>query len=331
MSHPASWRLCARRLLAVSGLLTGACSSSIGAPPFGRAVTDPQQAVIETGDIPRYWEAVDSGGTAADFDRLYLARASAGLREFTRLRQLNGTALAQVRSAVPNYLNSIRATSLALGSDTAVANGIRRNYAVMQQRYADAIFPPLTFLFGRFSTGGTVGDAGILIGAEFYAKAPTSPTQELNAFARANIRPADSVTIIVAHEHVHVLQSAAQGLMSHANKTLLEMSLLEGSADFVGELVSGGNINAGLHAWALAREDSLWTAFRSVMHGRNYAEWLYNQQNATPTHPGDLGYFIGYRIAKAYYDSTPDKTAALRAIITMSDASAFVTASGYAP
>lgn len=314
------------------GMVVASCSaSSISGPPFNRAVTDPQAAVIETGDIPRYWAAVDSGGSAADFDRWYLARASAGLREFTRLRQLDGAALARVRSAVPNYLNSIRPTSLALGNDTAVSNGIRRNYAAMKQRYPEAVFPPLTFLFGRFSTGGTVGDAGILIGAEFFTKAPDSPTQELNAFARANIRPADSLTIIVAHEHVHVLQVAARGLMSHRNKTLLEMSLLEGSADFVGELVSGGNINGGLHAWALPREDSLWTAFQSVMHGTSYAGWLYNQQNATPTHPGDLGYFIGYRIAKSYYDAASDKPAALRAIIRMSDASAFVAASGYAP
>lgn len=318
--------------MGVGMMAVASCSaSSITGSPFDGVATDPQAAVIETRDIARYWEAVDSGGAAADFDRLYLARASAGLREFMRLRQLDGAALAQVRSAVPNYLNSIRPTSLALGNDTAVSNAIRRNYAAMKQRYPDAVFPPLTFLFGRFSTGGTVGDAGILIGAEFYTKAPTSPTQELNAFARANIRAADSVTIIVAHEHVHVLQIAARGLMSHRNKTLLEMSLIEGSADFVGELVSGGNINRGLHAWSLPREDSLWTAFQSVMHGTSYAGWLYNQQDATPSHPGDLGYFIGYRVVKAYYDAAEDKSAALRAIIRMSDASAFVTASGYAP
>ena len=306
-------------------------SASVNGPGFGGAVTDPEAAVIETRDIQRYWEAVDSGASATDFERYYLARGSAGLRDFARRRQVTGTALAQVRAAVPNYLNSIRATSLSLGGDTAVTNAIRRNYAAMKFRYADAVFPPLTFVFGRFSTGGTIGEAGILIGAEFYTKASNSPTNELTPFARANIRPADSVTIIVAHEHVHVLQAAARGLMSRSSKTLLEMSLLEGSADFVGEIVSGGNINAGLHAWAVPREDSLWTAFQSVMHGRSYAGWLYNQQDATPSHPGDLGYFIGYRIAKAYYDAAADKTAALRAIITMSDASAFVAASGYAP
>jgi len=317
-------------LLLVLGL--AAChSGSMQGPLFDSMTTDPQQAVVEARDIARYWEAVDSGGSAAVFDRLYLSRASGGLQDFARRRQVTGVALAQARAAVPNYLNSIRATSLSLAGDTSVSNGIRRNYARMKLRYPDAVFPPLTFVFGRFSTGGTVGDAGILIGAEFYTKAPDSPTHELSAFVRANIRPADSVGTIVAHEHVHVLQRAARGLMSKPNKTLLEMSLLEGSADFLGELITGGNINGGVQAWALAREDSLWTAFQAVMHGTDYRAWLYNQQHATPQQPGDLGYFIGYRIAKSYYDAAADKTAAFAEIVRMSDARAFLRASGYAP
>jgi hypothetical protein len=46
----------------------------------------------------------------------------------------------------------------------------------------------------------------------------------------------------VAHEHAHALQLDARGLMTRSNKTLLEQSLLEGAADFVGERSSGGNI-----------------------------------------------------------------------------------------
>lgn len=69
------------------------------------------------------------------------------------------------------------------------------------------------------------------------------------------------------------------------------------------------------------------------MHSTDVSRWLYNQgsSTATPDRPGDLGYFIGYRITKAYYDNQADKVAAVRAIIGVVDADAFLAASGYDP
>jgi hypothetical protein len=40
---------------------------------------------------------------------------------------------------------------------------------------------------------------------------------------------------------------------------------------------------------------------------------------------------LGYRIARAYYESHADKPGALRAILDVKDADAFVAGSGYAP
>jgi hypothetical protein len=52
---------------------------------------------------------------------------------------------------------------------------------------------------------------------------------------------------------------------------------------------------------------------------------------ATADRPWDLGYFIGYRTAEAYYNRTNDKHAALRDIIEVRDADQFLAQSGYAP
>ena len=46
---------------------------------------------------------------------------------------------------------------------------------------------------------------------------------------------------------------------------------------------------------------------------------------------GDLGYFIGYRIAEAFYGRTVNKREALRAIIDVSNSDLFLSQSGYAP
>jgi uncharacterized protein YjaZ len=137
--------------------------------------------------------------------------------------------------------------------------------------------------------------------------------------------------MIVAHEHVHILQGRAGGIFGRPNKNLLELSLIEGSADFIGELVSGGNINARIRGYALPREAQLWSEFRADMRGTDVSRWLYNQGASTGDRPGDLGYFVGYRIAESYYNRTADKRAAVRAIIEISDAEQFLTQSGYAP
>ena len=42
-----------------------------------------------------------------------------------------------------------------------------------------------------------------------------------------------------------------------------------------------------------------------------------------------MGYWLGYRIAQAYYHQTPDKTAALRALLQVTDFKALLKASGY--
>lgn len=319
-----------RRTLAVL-LCCAACADGPTAPAPSGSTTDPALAYFETADIAHFWDAVDAGASASAFQSQYLGPASSGLRDFVNRRDVTAASLHQVVFGFPRYYASIRASSLSLRTDTTIIRRIRDNYVTVKALYPAAVFVPVTFLMGRFSTGGTIGSSGILIGAEFYTKAPGSPTDELPPFQRNNVRPIDSLTFIVAHEHVHILQSYARGVAGHSSKTLLEQAFLEGSADFVGELVSGGNINGGLQAWALPREDSLWTAFSGAMHGTDVSAWLYNQGFATPDRPGDLGYFIGYRIAKAYYDRASDKSAAVADIIRASDAMALLLASGYAP
>jgi hypothetical protein len=44
---------------------------------------------------------------------------------------------------------------------------------------------------------------------------------------------------------------------------------------------------------------------------------------------GDIGYWVGYRIVKSYYQHATDKQAAIREIIEMKDPKAFLAKSGY--
>jgi hypothetical protein len=320
--------------LAATLVACGGGDNATGPVVPGGVVTDPAQASFVTTDIGHFWAAYDAGGsngTSGPFQTEYLDRASQGLKDFIGLRSLTAASLAQMVRIYPRYFADIRPQTLRLANDAALIARMRAGYRKMKDMYSPAVFPPVTFLIGRFSTGGTTSNNGMLVGLEFYALGPSTTTDELGQFQRDNVLPLDSLPLIVAHEHAHILQQRAGGISSHSNKTLLDQAFLEGSADFIGQLESGGNINARLRDYAIPRESALWTEFKAAMHGTNVSQWLYNQGAASSTRPGDLGYFIGYRIAESYYNRTSDKQAAVRAIIEARDADQFLAESGYAP
>jgi hypothetical protein len=324
-SSVASWRALIGALLLLAG-----CGDSTG--PSATDIPDaPSGARFVTDDITNFWRAYDAGASVNAFQREYLDRASLGLRDFAVSRNVTAASLAQMVARYPRYFADIRQTTLRLaGSDGATVLGrIRTDYDKVESLYPAAVFPPVTFLIGRFSTGGTTRESGILIGTEFYAVGPTTPVDELSQFHRDVVRPLDSIPVIVAHEHTHVLQAHARRLFQKPTKTLLDQALIEGIADFVGELISGSNTNAWLWTYAAPREAALWDEFKLEMGGTDVSRWLYNQGSATADRPGDLGYFIGYQIAKAYYDRAANKRDALREIIEVGDAVAFLAASGY--
>lgn len=304
-------------------------SPSVSTP--GTFAVDPASAELVTADVSNFWSAYDDylrSKSSGSFQSQYLDRASPGLIDFIRVRSLTAASVAQMVDAYPRYFAGLR-TSLQGLISGAVSAQIRTNYAAMKSLYPPTVYPTVTFLIGRFSTGGTTSNNRILIGSEFYGGDASVPLDELGSFQRNNVHALSALPVIVAHEHVHILQSRAGGIFG--GKTLLEQSINEGAADFVGELVSGGNINASLMSWALPREHALWVEFQAAMNGTDISRWLYNQGTATADRPGDLGYFMGYRIAQAYYARATDKAAAVKDILEVKNAAAYLTASGYAP
>jgi hypothetical protein len=316
--------------VAATCFFVAAFALSCGSPTVPDGATDPANAQFISSDLENFWRAYDIGDQNA-YQREYLDRASAGLKDFITKRSLTAANLIAVVRAYPRYFASIRTTNLQLTTEGLVITRIRAAFAKIKTLYPAAVFPPVTFLIGRFSTGGTTASSGMLIGTEFYSMSPTSPTDELGQFQKDNVKQLDSLPFIVSHEHVHILQLRAGSVITHSNPTLLEQSLSEGIADFIGELASGGNINGRLRTYGIAHEHELFVEFKAAMHGTNVSNWLYNQGNATPDRPGDLGYFVGYRIAEAYYNKATNKTAAIAEIIEVRDADDFLARSGYEP
>jgi uncharacterized protein YjaZ len=64
------------------------------------------------------------------------------------------------------------------------------------------------------------------------------------------------------------------------------------------------------------------------MYSDNVEDWLYNGTNDKGI-PGDLGYYMGYKICEAYYKKAADKKKAVRDILNIEDFKVFFEGSGY--
>lgn len=285
---------------------------------------DPERARLVTEDIPRFWQAFDARqklGAAAAFDSLYLKPGTPGLRDWTRLRLKDAATLALTVERADRYYRSARASTLRVAEFTPA---IRESFRKLSRLYPEAVFPDVYFLIGRLNSGGTTSEAGLLIGAEMYGRADQASLEGLGDWLQQVLRPVEELPGIVAHELVHYQQQVE-------GNTLLAQSVREGTADFVGELISGMNINAHVHTWVAAspeRERALWLEFEPKMNGTDFSGWF--SSDDLSKRPKDLGYFMGYRIAQSYYERAPDRAAALKDILTARDAAALLARSGYA-
>jgi hypothetical protein len=271
-------------------------------------------------------ERLRSGRPITDSEQVRLQHDTAGMGDL--LAGYNLDAAVQRR---PRFFAAIRPVTLAVDTARAVTDAIRRSYGRLADLYPAAAFPPVYFLMGQLTSGGTVSDAGQLLGMEMHAASPDTPVDELSPWERQVIGGIDDVPGIAAHELIHTEAALARkgDPVDAAHKTLLARSLDEGCASFLGRLISSGE-TASTNAYGMAHEAELWREFQQEMNGTEMRNWLY-QGDRSKDRPADLGYFMGSRICQSYYEHAADKRAAVTAILRMRDPAAFVQASRYAP
>jgi hypothetical protein len=309
-------------LLALAALAAGAVAQG----PSPKPNRDPDAARLVTSDIPAFWRVFDKAtlqNAAELFQREYIDPGSAGLHDFLKARIQNGRVLAATVASRARYYAAIRASTLAIDQDANVKNAIRTSFHRLQELYPAAVFPDVYFVIGRMNSAGTVSSNGLLIGVEMNARSDDTPVDELNAWERAVTGRIATLPNIVAHELIHIQQPPER-----EKPTLLEQSLQEGGADFMGEMISGGIINSVQRAYGDAHEKALWEEFQPAMRGTDIGQWLF-QGDRSKDRPADLGYYIGYKICQAFYGRAGDKREAVRRILNITDAEAFLKESGY--
>jgi uncharacterized protein YjaZ len=258
-----------------------------------RFTHDPSQAEFVTSDVKNFWTAFDSLSLSSGNPfKEYMKKGSTGLRGFTENRIENADALyKKVVESKEDYLKSRH----VLDSLPLKEKQVKEVYRKLKALYPAAQFPPVYFVVGRFNSGGTTSEDGLIIGVE-------------------KLKNLDRLVPLIAHELIHFQQTHAVKMPS-----LLEASIMEGGADFIGELISGIHLNPETFNYGEEHEEVLIKEFVTLMDKTNYQDWLYST-SGKDKRPRDLGYWIGYKIVKAYYNQASNKSEALETMLKIPEA-----------
>lgn len=300
-------------------LSTLACGAGAHAATAGSAqAPEGRGPAIHTEDVYRFYRVYDTyhgQPTADQLQRRYLDPGSEGLHRLARVRNVTGATMAQNLSKHPQMYRDARRCMAVLPPVRVRLDAALRT---LRQLYPSTEPAPLTIAVGRGKPVGVSDASGVMIGLEaLCAVSYFEPDLE------------DRFVHVLAHEYVHVQQALkSPAFYDRPEPTVLQESLIEGAAEFVGELISGNIANVELKDRTRGHEKAIETAFVRDEAGTDLSDWLYN---GTMTKPGDLGYWVGYRIVKSYYQHAHDKRQALRDIVQMNDARAFLAHSGWYP
>lgn len=297
-----------------AALLVSSAGHAIDAP----APPETARVEIVTSDVDRFYALYDDPAIAAQPDVLaarYLADASLGLVEFMAMRRITPERVAKALRDKPDLYRDARTCAATLGN-------VRGRLAASADRlaalYPPSIFPPITIAMSRGTPVAAANAKGLYVSLEALCAAKFFEADDEDRFVH-----------VITHEYVHAQQPLAQ--VESDSDTVLHASLVEGAAEFVAEQISGSVAYTHLLRWTAGREAMVERDFLAEMDGQaKGSRWVYNQLG-TPDWPGDLGYWVGYRIVKSYYHRAPDKAAALKAIIEMRDPAAFLAESGWTP
>jgi hypothetical protein len=277
---------------------------------------EPSAPAIHTEDVELFYKLYDAAGghpSAEVLQRDYLDKGSEGLHQLAKVRNVTGARIAETLAKRPDVYSDARRCMAVL---PRVRERVDAALHLLVARYPQARVPAVTIVVGR---GKPVGVGSPVTGLQIGLEALCA-TNWLNPDVE------ERFVHVIVHEYVHVQQNEA--LSENEHPTVLERSLLEGAAEFVTEQVSGQVAYSHFAKSTKGHEHEIESAFVADVDKTDLSQWL---DNSTSEKPGDLGYWVGYRIVRAYYEHAPDKGRALREIIEISDPKGFLAKSGWSP
>jgi hypothetical protein len=271
-----------------------------------KQVSNYKIVTTDVANFIRIFNTVDSANRITTYQSEYLDKGSDGLKDYATLRFHSAGGLVERIYGSPDFYKKLIVTLTNTDFD-AISKSCVAPINKFTSLYDGAIIPNIYLLVGGLYNGSTPGKTGLLIGLDSYLLCFTDRSKIVNLHNG------------IAHELIHFNQSfiANDSLSNLIENNLLAQVIKEGSADFLGELLSGSveYCNLEMYQWGEKHIQQLWAEFKEdIKDSSKTSKWLYNDQTDRPM---SLGYFMGYKITKAYYNKAKDKKQAIKDILNI--------------
>jgi hypothetical protein len=254
--------------------------------------------------------------TSSEFESQFLSENAGGLA-LLRGRFKSADALKQIYALISE------SEKKAYQQCAGILTSLNSDFSSFKKQLTDITGVPLhdVTAYGVIGAGNTAATASphaVVLGLEMLCGLTASNLEQ----------SADIEQVLknyLAHELVHVTQYRLTTRTDfHFN--LLEMALLEGSADYVATLLldEAFVLDDERVAFGQPIAPLLLDTFSKTMHTFDYAPWLYTQSpelNEGTAMPVDMGYWIGYQLASRYISNG----GTLTTLLTLEDATAIYT------
>lgn len=282
---------------------------------FVMAIPSQSQKVITT-DVDNFWKAYDKVSTikdsaeqAAILKALFTDKASAGQKALFQVRNYQPE---QYLYAINNYApfwNSIRKNTLKAKS---FQKEILQNIQKLKVLYPALRSSDIYFGVGVFRTNGTIQGDKVLIGSEMALSDKSvnidNVPQHVKEFNQQNT-PINDIGLLCTHEYVHTQQNLPVD-------NLLSYCLYEGIAEFISTLAINKPSYASSIKFGSDNYEKVRNKFEEdiFINSRTY-NWLWSSKQIFGYR--DMGYSVGYEIAKRFYNNSSDKKAAMKQLIEL--------------
>ncbi len=283
--------------------------------------TNPKNVKIINSDVENFWKAYDLVAKNPEkaieiYKKEYINKGTIALQAYYVNKISTVENFVLMHNRLSKFYTSIRKNTSNTNEFKKV---YEKSFVNLKKIYPKAIFPPIYFVVGKFNSAGTVSSDGLILAIDQACLSPDIDISELNTWQKNNISAYADLPYTVAHELIHYEQSEMA-----VSKTLLKAAIVEGMADFIGELISGKNANQRLHIYANGKEKMIWEDFKKEMFVEDSSNWIANADQETAEKPADLGYWVGYHICKSFYNNAKNKKKAIFEMLHIKDYKLFL-------
>lgn len=278
-----------------------------------------QSVEIVTTDIDNYWNAYDKIVTTKDtvlqqqfLKELFIDKATEGQKALFLVRNYQPREFIENINKYPKYWNSIRNNMSRVNE---FSEDINNGISELREVYPKLKSAKIYFGVGAFRTPGTILDSLVLIGSEYAFSNENIDVSEfsnnhaIKGYSKNN--KLSDLDFLNVHEFIHTQQ------FNNHNSILLKTCLYEGIPEFISEIVMNKKSVQPSIKYGFKNSNFVKAELKHQLFSKQAMnDWLWNS-TTNRFKMRDVGYYVGYAIAKGYYDKASDKKKAIQKLIDL--------------